>query len=306
MDDEVKRIKAARTYYEVLKVTRSASGNELKKAYRKASLKVHPDKNSAPGAVQAFQAVTDAYNVLSDERKKEIYDQVGHERFVARTRSGGDAAATAGHGMHGFEGMTAEELFSMFFQGGIPRGAGGGFGPRVRVHRTQFGGGGRRGGGGFFGNDGGNGGDNRGRGEGGGGGGGGFLFGYMPLLILIAFWFLSSAFSETRAYQLHQTSSYPTRRQTTSTKYPLTYYTDGSFERRFPTPRHVFQIEVEVWRDMLQYLEQQCVYERREKSNKMYWTFGERRKQLEKELKTPSCDRFKKLREDRPRESLYS
>jgi DnaJ family protein B protein 12 len=77
----VKRIMAARNYYEMLGVTRGCSENDLKKAYRKTSLKVHPDKNKAAGAVDAFQRVAEAFDVLSDERKKEIYDQVGHEQY---------------------------------------------------------------------------------------------------------------------------------------------------------------------------------------------------------------------------------
>ncbi len=77
----MKRIMAAKNYYEMLGVARGCSENDLKKAYRKTSLKVHPDKNKAPGAVEAFQKVAEAFDVLSDERKKEIYDQVGHEQY---------------------------------------------------------------------------------------------------------------------------------------------------------------------------------------------------------------------------------
>ena len=80
----VKRIMTARNFYEMLGVARGCSESELKKAYRKTSLKVHPDKNKAPGAVEAFQKVAEAFDVLSDERKKEIYDSVGHDQYSVR------------------------------------------------------------------------------------------------------------------------------------------------------------------------------------------------------------------------------
>jgi molecular chaperone DnaJ len=67
-------------YYETLAVTRSASSGEIKKAYRKLAMKYHPDKN--PGdkeAEEMFKVCTEAYEVLSDERKRQIYDTYGHE-----------------------------------------------------------------------------------------------------------------------------------------------------------------------------------------------------------------------------------
>lgn len=70
---------AKRDYYEVLGVERSASADEIKKAYRKAALKYHPDKN--PGdkeAEEKFKEAAEAYDVLSNPDKKARYDQFGH------------------------------------------------------------------------------------------------------------------------------------------------------------------------------------------------------------------------------------
>jgi len=102
-----------RDYYEVLSVSRSASSDDIKKAYRKLALKYHPDRN--PGnkeAEEKFKEISEAYEVLSDAQKKQAYDQFGH----AGTQQGG-----AGFG--GFEGFRTggfgggvEDLFGDIFE----------------------------------------------------------------------------------------------------------------------------------------------------------------------------------------------
>lgn len=66
-------------YYKILNLSRSATDDEVKKAYRKMALKFHPDKNKTPGAEEKFKEVAEAYDVLSDKKKREIYDQYGEE-----------------------------------------------------------------------------------------------------------------------------------------------------------------------------------------------------------------------------------
>lgn len=121
-----------RDYYEVLGVDKSASADEIKKAYRKAAIQFHPDKN--PGnkeAEEKFKEAAEAYDVLSNSDKKSRYDQFGH--------AGVGGAASGGHGGGysggGFGGFSMDDIFDRF--GDIFGGHFGGF--------SGFGGGGGRG-----------------------------------------------------------------------------------------------------------------------------------------------------------------
>ncbi|CCE86445.1 Piso0_004935 [Millerozyma farinosa CBS 7064] len=99
-------------FYDLLGVSPSATDSELKKAYRKAALKYHPDKNPSPEAADKFKSLSHAYEVLSDDQKREVYDTYGEE---------GLSGAGPG-GMGG--GMGAEDIFAQFFGGGFGMGGG--------------------------------------------------------------------------------------------------------------------------------------------------------------------------------------
>jgi len=103
--------------YETLGVDPGADPNTIKKAYRKMALKYHPDKNPGEEAEKKFKEISAAYEVLSDEDKRQTYDRFGLEGLKE------------GRGGAGFGG---DDLFSMFFGGGSPFGGGGGrhHGPR--------------------------------------------------------------------------------------------------------------------------------------------------------------------------------
>ncbi len=120
----------ARDYYEILGVSKTATPEEMKKAYRKLAIQYHPDRN--PGnkeAEEKFKELAKAYEVLSDPDKRARYDQFGPDAFS------GAAGGGYGGGGGGFGGFSAEDIFSQVFGGG----GGGGFN-----FEDLFGGGRRR------------------------------------------------------------------------------------------------------------------------------------------------------------------
>lgn len=140
---------ANKDYYETLGVTKNASAEEIKRAYRKLALQYHPDRNKTKEADAKFKEVTRAYEVLSDSQKKSAYDQYGHAAFDPSATSGpfgqggpfGGAAGGQQSGQYGpfrytyyasgqnpnidfdFGGFSDPfEIFEQFFGGGSPFG----------------------------------------------------------------------------------------------------------------------------------------------------------------------------------------
>src|SRR4051794_10469903 len=97
-----------RDYYEILGIPKSASADDIKKTYRKLARKFHPDTNrSDPSAEAKFKEVQEAYDILSDAKKRSAYDQFGHAGVTPPPAAeAAAAAAAAGRGAGGFHYRT--------------------------------------------------------------------------------------------------------------------------------------------------------------------------------------------------------
>lgn len=125
----VRRIKLCKDYYEVLNVNKDSPDTDVKKAYKRLALQLHPDKNRAPGSAEAFKAVGNAVAVLTDAKKRKAYDMYGEDGEKMYSRRPNQHQHHENHEYEhayarggGFDSdFTAEELFNMFFGGGFPQ-----------------------------------------------------------------------------------------------------------------------------------------------------------------------------------------
>ncbi|KAI1317263.1 hypothetical protein EDD11_008750 [Mortierella claussenii] len=324
----VKKIRSSGgDFYKVLGITKDATDSEIKKAYRKLALQMHPDKNGAPGADEAFKIVSKAFTVLSDPQKRAIFDQHGPEDG----RSSGvnyDRASPMGQGfgggggMNGFgEEISPEELFNMFFGGGNFGGsfhsatfAGPGFGTRqfrTRTQQTQ-----QR--------------QQRQQGQAGGGGGGvagtsglSSLIQILPLILLFIismasnFMFDSDSTSSYNSspaasdFSLGAHGSYQSARFTSAHHVPY-FVNERKFRNTFMRPgedvldlgksingvkvRQILtELEKNVERNYLKHMEVECLNEKKKKEvahNRAMGFFGPNKKMWEaaQRMTTPSCD----------------
>ncbi|MBA0574408.1 hypothetical protein Golob_001616 [Gossypium lobatum] len=234
---------------------KSCSVDDIRKAYRKLSLKVHPDKNKAPGAEEAFKAVSKAFQCLSNEESRKKYDLVGSDEPVYERR-----AAPFRGGGNGFSGFydtdfDADEIFRNFFFGGMP--------PATTQFRSfNFG----PGMGARMGDQGSTGFNIR------------MLIQLLPVLLILLFSFLPSSepvFSLSR--------SYPYEYKFT-TKNGVNYYVRSTkFEQDYPTNSvERVRIEERVERDYYSVLAQNCRFE----LQRQQWGFIR---------ETPHCDLLEKF-----------
>ncbi|MBC8034517.1 MAG: molecular chaperone DnaJ [Chitinophagaceae bacterium] len=115
-----------RDYYEILGVSKNASADELKKAYRKVAMQYHPDRNPGDKAAEEkFKEAAEAYEVLSDGEKKAQYDRFGHAGVKSNGRGSGGGAQTAEDIFSQFGDVFGEDIFGNFFGGRGGRTSGG-------------------------------------------------------------------------------------------------------------------------------------------------------------------------------------
>lgn len=120
-----------RDYYEILGVDKKANQKDIKAAYRKMALKFHPDRNKEKDAEEKFKEINEAYQILSDEKKRQTYDQFGHAAFDPSSGMGGGANPFAGGSpftwqysgngadFSNFDFGDPFDIFEQFFGGGF-------------------------------------------------------------------------------------------------------------------------------------------------------------------------------------------
>lgn len=115
-----------RDYYEILGVSKSATGDELKKAYRKVAMQYHPDRNPGDKAAEEkFKEAAEAYEVLSDADKRAKYDRFGHQAFAPGQGGFGSGHATNMEDIFSqFGDIFGDDIFGSFFGGGRRSGGG--------------------------------------------------------------------------------------------------------------------------------------------------------------------------------------
>lgn len=113
--EAVRRVNKCKDFYQILGITKESTDSEIKKAYKKLALQVHPDKNKAPGSVEAFKSLGNAVAILTDAEKRKRYDMYGDESQQERPQSRYTYQG-------GYEAdISPEEIFNLFFNGGYAR-----------------------------------------------------------------------------------------------------------------------------------------------------------------------------------------
>lgn len=128
---------AKRDYYEVLGVNKTATAADIKSAYRKLALKFHPDRNKEAGSESKFKEINEAYQILSDPKKKQTYDQFGHAAFDPSSGMGGGQGPFGGFG----GGQAGGFDWSSYSTSGGQGGAEFDFGDPFEIFEQFFGGG---------------------------------------------------------------------------------------------------------------------------------------------------------------------
>ncbi|KAK7579807.1 hypothetical protein V9T40_000436 [Parthenolecanium corni] len=268
----VQRVKKCKDYYEILNVTKEATDSEIKKSYKKLALQLHPDKNKAPGAAEAFKAIGNAVAILTDAEKRKQYDLYGsnEERMNYHRQSHSHQEYT-----RGFEAdMTAEELFNMFFGGS-------GFATHPsniymrrngRWHRAN---------------------DEDNSSQMPQNNGAAVFVQFLPILLLILLSMLSSLFISDSVYSLQPNSKYPVARHTTRLHIP--YYVKENF--RLDYQGSLARLEANVEEEFMSSLRNACYKERNYRETLMWRAQAignEEQFRKAQGMRTPSCEEFTK------------
>jgi len=269
--NDVRRIKGCKDFYVMLGVPRDSTEAVIKKGYRKMAIKLHPDKNSAPGADEAFKEVSRAYGILSDPQQRAAYDQYGDtsdnpsQQYTRHYRNDIDPA----------------DLFREVFGAGFPGGGG-------HFQTFHFGGGHRR-----------TAGMHRARtqqpNE------RGSLLQLLPLLLLFFMSFASFPNQSESLFSFSKDSSHPVERHTMSQGIipDITFFVDKSFKAKYGrNSRSLLSVESQVQTQYIYFVENKCRSEKNTRNRQVEFARKRRdkvnqAKLLEKQLKW--CDELDRL-----------
>ncbi|XP_011502065.1 PREDICTED: dnaJ homolog subfamily B member 12 [Ceratosolen solmsi marchali] len=270
--EHVRRIKKCKDYYEILEIRKDATDSDVKKAYKKLALQLHPDKNKAPGAEEAFKAIGNAFAILTDVEKRKQYDLYGTDQ----ERLNSTRQHSPNNYTRGFEAdVTAEELFNMFF-GGFPQQQfymyrGGGSWMRQNEAQAQH---------------------TRSQ----------QASDYttflqmLPILLLIILTTMSSFYISDPVYSLQHNNKYSVHRMTQNLRIP--YYVKENFHTEYEG--NLKRLENSVEEEFILALRHSCYREKNYRESMMWKArnFGDQDQfQRAKNIETPSC---KKLQETMP------
>ncbi|CAH8384693.1 unnamed protein product [Eruca vesicaria subsp. sativa] len=261
----VKKIKSKKDYYEILGLENTCSVDDVRKAYRKLSLKVHPDKNPAPGSEEAFKSVSKAFQCLSNEEARRKYDVSGSDEPIYQPRRSNGFNRGGGGGYYYEDEFDPNEIFRSFFGGGF---AGGGMPPANAQFRTfNFGAARHRAAN-----------NNNNQAHDAAGFNARVLLQLLPVLLILLLNFIPSS---QPVYSLSAT--YPYNYKFTTERGVNYYVRSAKFEQEYPRDSHERQnVEDEVERDYVSILGQNCRYELQRKQ----WGFVR---------ETPHCDMMRKF-----------
>ncbi|KAG8228794.1 hypothetical protein J437_LFUL006673 [Ladona fulva] len=272
--EAVQRIKKCKDYYEVLGVDKEATDSDIRKAYKKLALLLHPDKNKTPGAAEAFKAIGNAVATLTDPEKRKQYDLYGSEEDRVQQQSRGHRGAFHEYNYsRGFESdITAEELFNMFFGGGFPS-------QNVYVRR---GGRWQRTGEAH----------NHARGEH--TGSYSVLLQMLPILLLIAISMMSSLFISEPIYSLQPNSKFSVPKETLNLRIP--YYVKENFHTEYHGSLR--RLEMSVEEEYITNLRHSCIREKSYRES-MVWkarSYGDSNMFAKSQkIRMPSCEKLQEL-----------
>ena len=217
-------------YYDILGLSKNASQDEIKKAYKKQAIKFHPDKNHSNKAEECFKKVSEAYQTLSNPEKKQFYDKYGNEEEF-RNRY------YQTHQHHYEDDIDPFDIFEMFFNGGI------------NINGRHFRRGRRNN------NENNNRNQNQPRGK---------FFALLQILPFILILLLSNLpdlfeyFKSPPLYQFYKDYNYSQKRKTSINN--VEYYIGNSFIKKYPKLKNIIEsgIEENIEKDYLNFITEQC------------------------------------------------